>query len=200
MPRQGRVRWKRFTLIFLPSAAVASAMLYASVENAIATSLVVSGETLKVSADEVRLWGVSQFDLTLKTKEGEPIPVHVIAAQRSESFNVCQSYIVHTPFGTATFKTFLGTPDRPVIARNQAAYARRVDNGGGPHVKNQRFGVDASTAETVPGLAGLPGNPGELDDMLVVRNTRQQLVLTTAEDLDVPTSTLRIDFGVHECF
>jgi hypothetical protein len=198
MREQGRVRWKRFALIFIPSTAVASLLLCATVQGAVGASFVVAGETIKVSADEIRAWGVSEFGDTVQTKDGSEHPVYVTALRRSEADNLCQSYLLRTPLGPVTIRLTGGTGGEPVRAENQVIYAIRLESH--PRYTGLRFGRDASTLPSVPGVTGPTGAVGQYASTATVRHSRQLQLATSAWVLDVPDSSLRVLRGEHECF
>lgn len=198
MRELGRVRWKRFALIFVPATAVASLLFVATVQGAIGASFVVSGQTIKSSADLIRAWGVSEFGGVVETKDGKKIPVYITTNRRSEAVGTCTSYLLRTPIGTATVRATAGTPERPVRAENQVFFA--VRQAGDLEYTNIQTGRDASTLNTVPGAHGQEGSPGAYASTIVVHNARQLQIATSAEAVSVPGSSVRVLFGVHECF
>ncbi|WP_405143977.1 DUF6230 family protein [Sphaerisporangium sp. NBC_01403] len=198
MREQGRVRWKRFALIFIPAAAVASVLVGAVARGAVGASFVVAGEKIKVTADLIRAWDVAEFPGVVETKGGKQIPVYLTMNRHLEAFNLCQSYLVDTPMGTVTIKVTGGTGKDPVTADNQVIYARRL--AGDNYSTNVQIGRDASTASTLPGITGQPGVAGQVSSTVVVKNSRQIILGTSAERLGFPESLLRVLPGIQECF
>jgi hypothetical protein len=198
MREQGRVRWNRFALVFIPAMVVGSLLFCATVQGAIGAAFVVAGQTIKVSASEIRAFGVSEFGSHLETKNGKPIPVFVTASRRTEIFNLCESYLLRTPLGTATVKVTGGTGGEPVTGVNHVVYAKRLH--GHTSYTNLQIGRDASTLDSVPGVIGSPGNVGQYSSVVIVRDSRQIQIALSAESLAIPDSSLRVLIGEHECF
>ncbi|MFC4588702.1 DUF6230 family protein [Sphaerisporangium corydalis] len=198
MRQQGRVRWKRFALIFLPATAVATLLLCcATVWGAVNASFVIAGQDLKVTASVIRAWNVTEFGDPVETTNGT-VPAYVTTARRAEIFDLCQSYLVNTPVGVATIKLTGGDLGEPVRAQNQVVFAKMIT--GYTMYTNFQVGRDASTLPTLSGVHGTPGAAGQYAAVVVVKDVRQIQLANSAESLIVPNSLARVLPGVHECF
>ncbi|MFC4530059.1 DUF6230 family protein [Sphaerisporangium dianthi] len=198
MREQGRVRWRRFGLVFIPSMAAAALLVGATVQGAVGASFVVAGTPIKASADLIKAYGDEEFGGFVETRDGQKIPVYIIANRRVETFNLCQSYLLRTPIGPVTVRTTAGANGKPVVAKQQVIKTTMLS--GDLTYTNIELGRDASTLDTVPGVSGPPGTPGVQATKVVSRNSRQVFLALSAARLELPDVTLRILLGDHECF
>ncbi|MET8156698.1 DUF6230 family protein [Sphaerisporangium sp. NPDC005289] len=198
MREQGRVRWKRFAMIFIPATAAAAMLVGATVQGAVGASFVVAGTPIKSSADLVKAFGDEEFGGFVETKDGQKIPVYIVASGRLETFNLCQSYLLNTPIGPVTVRTTAGNDGRPVVAIRQVLKATMIS--GDVTYTGIELGRDASTLDQIPGITGPPGTPGVQAPKVVSRNSRQVFLALSAARLELPNLTLRILLGDHECF
>ncbi|GAB3886711.1 hypothetical protein GCM10027612_24260 [Microbispora bryophytorum subsp. camponoti] len=145
---QGRVRWKRFALVFVPALAVASVLVGATAEGAIGASFVVSGDTFKVSADTLQGQGFVQYGSTVENKKGQKIPVAVSGIRKATLTNMCQTVLVKSPVGAVTIRITAGTGKDPVIAENMIVDATQIE--GNAVFTKLEAGRDASSSTRCP--------------------------------------------------
>ncbi|WP_248962045.1 DUF6230 family protein [Sphaerisporangium perillae] len=198
MREQGRVRWKRFALLFVPATVVATLLVGAAVQGAIGASFVVAGTPIKISASLIKALGVVEFGSTVEMKNGKVIPVYVVGARRVETFDLCQSVKFPTPLGPVTLKTTAGDQGEPVTSEHQVTKALMI--AGDTTYTDLEVGRDASTLDTVPGITGPPGTFGQQSTTVVTRNSRQILLALSAAKITLPDSRLRVLVGDHPCF
>lgn len=98
-PVQGRTRWRRFAALMIPSAIVAGAIVVGMANGAIAASFSVSGQSFKVSADNLTGQKFKQYGGVDVTAGGKPIPVAVSEIGNAELTNLCQTVDVKNPLG-----------------------------------------------------------------------------------------------------
>ncbi|GII76218.1 hypothetical protein Sru01_12000 [Sphaerisporangium rufum] len=192
------MRWRRFTVVFVPAAAAATGLLTATVTGAIGASFVVAGQEIKQAIREIRARGVEEFGGVVTTKDGTRIPVYIIAGRYVETYDLCQSVLTATPFGDVTIRTLAGRYDHPVTSENQVAKVISIDSH--PTYTGLQVGLDASTLDAIPGVAGPPGTVGSQAVSVVNRNVRQVLLALSATTIDLPNTSLRVLKGDHECF
>jgi len=59
--RTGRVRWRRFAILFVPAMAVAAVLVALTTEGVLAASISVSGSAFEVSSTQLKGTGFEQF-------------------------------------------------------------------------------------------------------------------------------------------
>jgi hypothetical protein len=195
---QGRVRWKRFALVFVPGLAVAAVLVGATAEGAIGASFAVSGDTFKVSADTLEGQGFIQYGRTVRNKAGEQIPVAVSGIRHAKLTNMCQTVLVKSPVGDVTVKLTAGTGKNPVTAENMIVDAAQLE--GDAVFKGIEAGRDASTLDAVPGGQGPAGMFGQQADSITMHDFRQVSWTVNAATFKLPGLKLTVEPGRHECF
>ncbi len=92
---RGGTRWKRFAVVMVPSVAATAAIGVALAQGALAASFSVSGQSFKVSADELHGNGFAQYGAIDSgyTLSGEKTihPVAVSSFKDATIKNLCQS-------------------------------------------------------------------------------------------------------------
>jgi hypothetical protein len=198
MAEQGRVRWKRFAVIFAPVAVVTSLLVGATAQGVIGATFVVSGSSFKLFSGEFRGQGFSLASGVVRTKAGRVIPVIVTGVKRAVVTELCTSALVKTPVGTVTIRLTGGedgnkvTIDDLVIdvaAGQAAAFLRDVE-----------LGRDASTLNAVPDAEGPPGTFGGQARSVTLRDVRLSAWAVTAATFSLPDLGLDVVRGEHECF
>ncbi|RBQ11632.1 hypothetical protein DP939_45025 [Spongiactinospora rosea] len=104
MAEQGCVRWKRFGLIFVPVAAVTSLLVGATAQGVIGATFVVSGNSFKLFAGELRGQGFTLAGGMDRTGTGRAVPVIVSDIRRAAVTGLCTSALVRSPIGTVTMR------------------------------------------------------------------------------------------------
>ena len=72
---QGRIRWKRFGIMLVPAVLAVGFIVLGMANGAIAASFSVSGQSFKISADNLHGTGFKQFSGVDVTSKGTNIPV-----------------------------------------------------------------------------------------------------------------------------
>jgi Family of unknown function (DUF6230) len=200
MVKQGRVRWKRFALVFVPALAVASVLIGATAEGAIGASFVVSGDTFKVSADKLTGQGFVQYGSLVQNKKGRKIPVAVSGIRHATLTNMCQTVLVDSPVGAVTIKLTAGTGKNPVVAENMIVDASQLQ--GNAVFTRIQVGRDAATLDAVPvsGGAGPSGMFGQQASAVSITGFKQVSWAVNAATFKLPGLKLTVEPGKHECF
>ncbi|GII53307.1 hypothetical protein Pth03_16960 [Planotetraspora thailandica] len=195
---RGHVRWKRFALVFVPAAVVASVLVGATAEGAIGASFVVSGDTFKVSADKLQGQGFIQYGSLTQNKKGQKIPVAISGIRHATLTNMCQTVRVDSPVGDVTIKLTAGTGKNPVVAENMIVDASQLQ--GNAVFKNIQVGRDASTLDAVTGGAGPSGMFGQQATSVSITGFKQVSWAVNAATFKLPDLKLTVEPGDHECF
>jgi hypothetical protein len=198
MVEQGRVRWKRFALVFVPALAVASVLVGATAEGAIGASFVVSGDTFKVSADKLQGQGFVQFGSLVENKKGQKIPVAVSGIRHATLTNMCQTVLVDSPVGAVTIKLTAGTGKNPVVAENMIVDASQLQ--GNAVFTRIQVGRDAGTLDAVSGGVGPSGMFGQQASAVSITGFKQVSWAVNAATFKLPGLKLAVEPGKHECF
>ncbi|MEU4698726.1 DUF6230 family protein [Nonomuraea dietziae] len=198
MVEQGRVRWKRFALVFTPVVALTSLLVGATTEGAIGATFVVSSSTFKLFTGELRAQGFTLAGGVDRDIKGRAIPVLLTGIRRAEVFDLCQSVVLKTPLGAVTVRITGGRGDAPVVAEDlvidaSAARAAAAFN-------DIQLGRDASTLDAPPGARGPAGTFGAQSRTVVLRNVRLTAWAVTAGTFTLPDLALSLQVGDNPCF
>ena len=93
----GRVHWRRFAFIMVPSTVVAAILIGLTAEGAIGANISVSGQEYTVTATQLKGTGFEQFGSTV-TAGKKQIPVAESAIRSATLANLCQA----VKFGSVT--------------------------------------------------------------------------------------------------
>ena len=187
-PVPGKVRWRRFAIVALPSVAIAGALVGLTAKGAIASSISVSGQEFLVTASQLNGTGFEQFGGQVNQSDGTPHPVIVSAIHQATLANLCQSVTV----GPVTMRLTAGGGNSPVSADNLIVDADG-QTGSLATFHNITIGQDAGTLTEDPGTAGPAGSFGQQADSVTIDNLVQHTWLTTAGTFTLPG--LSIGFG-----
>ena len=195
----GRVRWRRFAILFVPAAAVTALLLGLTANGALASSFSISGQQFKVSADSLTGTGFQQFG-TLDNTTTTKLPVAESEIGSADLTNLCQS--VTTPFGWVLKITAGQNASNPVHADSLIIDANQL-SGSTATFHNINIGQDASTLNAVPGVpTGQAGTFGQQASDVSISNLRQVAYSTSAGTFTLPGFSL--SFGPSssnsECF
>jgi hypothetical protein len=189
----GKVRWRRFAIVAVPSVAIAGTLIGLTAEGAIASSISVSGQEFTVTSSQLTgTGGFEQFGGVVTEKNGTPHPVVISAIGHATLANLCQSVSV----GPVTLRLTAGGGNSPAIADNLIVDASG-QTGTSATFNNITIGQDASTLNDVPAAesqtSGDAGGFGQQADSMSITNLVQQTWLTTAGTFTLPG--LSIGFG-----
>ena len=188
--KRGRVSWRRFAAILLPSLAAVGVLVILTAQSVLAVSLSISGEAFTVTARQLKGQGFEQFG-TIDNSAGKVPPgnsneiVLTTNAIRSATLtDLCQSVTI----GGLTLRITAGTGSTPVRATNLVVDADRLS--GNASFTQIQIGRDASTLNEVPGIRGPAGDFGQQAETVTIDNLRQHAYATTAGTFTLP------DFGL----
>ncbi|WP_416968595.1 DUF6230 family protein [Streptomyces sp. 4F14] len=216
---RGGTRWKRFAVVMVPSVAATACIGVALAQGALAASFSVSGQSFKVTADELDGQGFTQYGAidsgyTL-TGEKTGHPVAVSSFDSATIKNLCQSVV--TPniplIGSVTLTLRAGNSDdkkQQVSADNlfidiadletKSATFGNIDIGvaagdtGNPEKGGKGIGMKGGKEQANPyGFA-------QQADTAVLTGVKQTAWATTAGTFTLPNLKMKIDLGSKECY
>lgn len=190
---QGRVRWRRFAALLLPSTALAGAIVFGMANGAIAASFAVSGQTFKVSASKLDGEGFAQYGGVVTEKAtGEQHPVAISAVKSAKLYDLCQS--VKVPNMPVVLTINAGGGGNPATATDLLLDVTELE--GDATFTNIQIGRDASD------LGGQLGAFGQRADRVVIDDLRQVAWSTTAGTFTLNGLKLKVNVGADakECF
>jgi uncharacterized protein DUF6230 len=187
---RGRVNWRRFALVMLPSLLAVAALVTLTAQSVLAVSFSISGTPFTVTAKQLKGQGFEQFGIldhsVLKNLPGHTDQIVLTAnAMRSATLSdMCQT----VSLGAFTIKITAGTGSKPVSATNLVVDADQLS--GDASFTNITIGQDASTLTKVPGVTGPPGDFAQQADSVTINNLRQHAYATTAGTFTLPNFSL----------
>jgi hypothetical protein len=205
---RGGTRWKRFAVVMVPSVAATAAIGMALANSALAASFSVSGQSFKVTTDQLDGQGFSQYGAidegyTLAGKKTMH-PVAVSAFKTATIKNLCQSVV--TPnipvLGNVSLVLRAGAGETPVEAEN--LYIDVADLKADAEFRNIDIGVAAGDASKGPGIAkGDKANPygfAQQADSVTLKDVKQTAWATTAGTFKLSGLSMKLSPGVKECY
>lgn len=192
---RGRVSWRRFAAIALPSLAAATVLVLLTTQSVLAVSLSISGKPFTVTAKELKGRGFEQFGVVDRSAvSGRPGDARerVLTANAIRSAKItdlCQSVAL----AGLTLRITAGTGSAPVSATDLVVDADRLS--GNASFSNMHIGQDAGTLTQVPGVQGQPGSFGQQAATVTITNLRQHAFAVTAGTFTLPDFSLH--FGGH---
>jgi len=198
----GRVRWRRFAIMFVPAAGVTALLLGLTANGALASSFSISGQQFKVSADSLTgTQGFQQFGTIDYTAGHTPIPVAESEIGHAEITNLCQSVVTNLgPLGDWTLKITAGNNGTPVSADSLIIDANQL-SGSTATFSNINIGQDASTLGDVSGGAtGAAGTFGQEATGVTISGLQQTAYSTSAGTFTLPGFSLSFSSGANACF
>ncbi|MCZ4506800.1 DUF6230 family protein [Streptomyces sp. ActVer] len=206
---RGGTRWKRFAVVMVPSVAATAVIGVALAQGALAASFSVSGQSFKVTADQLDGVGFSQYGAIDQgyTLKGEKTarPVAVSAFKSAKITNMCQSVV--TPdiplIGSVSLTLKAGGGGKPVEAEN--LYIDVEDLQANATFRNIDIGVAAGNADKGPGMKGgkEQANPygfAQQADSATLTDVKQTAWATTAGTFKLSGLKMSLSKGVQECY
>jgi Family of unknown function (DUF6230) len=195
---QGRTRWRRFAAVIVPAAAAAGILFAGVAQGAIPVTLNVSGQSFKVSADNLDGGGFAQYGGVVVTANGTQIPVAYSAIESATLTNLCQS--VKIPNTPLTLLIRAGRSEgNPVTASNLLI--------GMDHLQGDaRFeGIDIGTdsSKLTKGGANAKGETGWFGQQATevhIKGVKQTAYMTSAGTFTLNGLDLKISFTGEQCF
>lgn len=188
---RGRVNWRRFAVIILPSLLAVAALVMMTAQSVLAVSFSISGTPFTVTAKQLKGQGFEQFGVldtsVLKVLPGNTNQIVLTAnAMRSATLShLCQAVTL----GAFTLRITAGNGSTPVSATNLVVDADQL-SGSTASFTNIKIGQDASTLNEVPGVKGRPGVFAQQADSVTIDNLRQHAYATTAGTFTLPGFSL----------
>ncbi|MEU9290634.1 DUF6230 family protein [Streptomyces sp. NPDC048275] len=192
----------------VPSVAATAAIGVALAQGALAASFSVSGQSFKVTADQLVGTGFSQYGAidsgyTLDGKKTAH-PVAVSAFKNASITNMCQSVV--TPdiplLGSVSLTLKAGGNGTPVEADN--LYIDVEDLQANATFTNIDIGVAAKDANKGPGIkSGDTANPwgfAQQAEKAVLTDVKQTAWATTAGTFKLSGLKMSLSKGVKECY
>jgi hypothetical protein len=190
-PTQGRVRWRRFAAIIVPSFLGIGVMAVLAAQGALGVSFAISGTPFTVTANQLSGNGFEQYGNIDADASGGIHPVVVSAIGSATLTNLCQS----TSVGPITLRiTAGGTGTSGATASNLVVDS--TSQSGDASFTNINIGQDPTTFTEVPGVtvpANVKGTFGQQADTVTISNLRQTALATTAGVFTLPG--LSLGFG-----
>jgi hypothetical protein len=186
----GRISWRRFAAILLPSLAAVAVLVVLTAQSILAVSFSISGSPFTVTAKQLKGQGFEQFGIidhsvpTGPTRESSVTVLTTSAIRSATLTDLCQSVTV----GGLTLRITAGTGSTPVTATNLVVDADRIS--GNASFTDIQIGRDASTLNEVPGITGPAGDFGQQADTVTIDNLRQHAFATTAGTFTLPDFSL----------
>lgn len=203
----GRVRWKRFTIMFVPAVVVSAALLAMTAKGALAASFSISGQQGETSADLLTGTGFQQFGTAdvANTANGSGI-VAVAESEISSAHltNLCQSLVETLPLGLGTVTLTIrgGQNGTPASASSLIIDANQL-GGSTASFSNIQEGIDNSALSDAgmkaPTLAGT-GNFAQQATSIRIANLREIAYSTEAGTFTLPGFSLSLKPGNNPCF
>lgn len=196
-PQAGKVRWKRFAALMVPAGLGAAALIAMTANGSIAASFAVSGQSFKVSADQLRGTGFAQYGTLDETQKGAKHPVAISVIGHAKLKNLCQSVLINSPIGTLTLLVNAGQGSTPASADNMVVDASQLS--GNATFKNIEIGRDAGTLDKVQ-EKGPSGLFAQQADSVTIDDLHQTAWAVNAGTFRLNGLKLNIKPGTHECF
>lgn len=183
---QGRVRWRRFAIMFVPALGVAGALVGLTAAGALTNSISVSGQNFTVAASTLSGSNFAQYGAALPTAAGTKM-VAVSVIGNAKLTNLCQA--VGIPTTPLSLKLTAGGGGTPASASNMVVAADSLQ--GDASFSNIVIGQDAGQL----GANGVTPKPtagtfGEMADHVTINNLKQDTWLTTAGTFKLPGLSL----------
>ncbi|MFI6700789.1 DUF6230 family protein [Streptomyces sp. NPDC050509] len=206
---RGGTRWRRFAVVMVPSVAATAAIGVALAQGALAASFSVSGQSFKVSADQLVGYDFIQYgsiDAGTDLKGNKTAnPVAVSGFSRATITNMCQSVVTpNVPiFGSVSLELRAGTnANKPVKATNiyidiaqldADAEFEKIDIGVAAGDKNNKTGINPGDQANEFGFA-------QRAEKATLTNVEQTAWATTAGTFTLSNLSLKLHKGVKECY
>jgi hypothetical protein len=207
---RGGTRWKRFALVMVPAVAATGAIGVAMAQGALAASFSVSGQSFKVTTDQLKGTGFSQYggvDTGYDLKGNQSAHAVAVSGFKSATItNMCQSVVTpDVPFiGNVTLVLRAGqNAKKPVEAKD--LYLDVEDLDADAVFTNIDIGVAAKDATKGPAMKpGEKANPygfAQQAEKVTLSGVKQKAWATTAGTFKLSGLSMRLKTGDgNECY
>ena len=194
---QGGTQWRRFALVAVPGLVAAAALGGMTTQGLLAASFAVSGDSFKMSADELSGHGFTQYGDAATSVDGSSRPVGLSSVNTAELTNLCMSSLWDLPIGQATLVIKAGD-STPVEGRNLVLDIEQLQ--GDAEFGSIEIGRDAGTLDKADGGQGPEGGFGLQADSITVSDMELTTWAVTSGSLRLSGLSLAVKPGDHECF
>ncbi|MCP2326183.1 hypothetical protein HDA40_004690 [Hamadaea flava] len=195
---QGRTRWRRFAAVVIPAAVVAGGLMTGVAQGKVPVALNVSGQSFKISADQLNGTGFTQYGSVAVKKDGTQIPVAASGIKSATLSNLCQSVVV-VPGHLSLVIRAGREAGNPASAENLLIGMDAL--AGDATFTNIDIGTDAS-ALSKDGFSshGQTGAFGQEADKVEIHNLKQRAYSTNAGTFTLNGLSMKVDLTGYECF
>lgn len=193
----GGTRWRRFALVAVPGFVAAAVLGGMTTQGLLASSFAVSGDSFKMSADELRGEGFAQYGDVAESVDGSSRPIGLSVIDSAELDNLCMSSLWDLPIGEATLVITAGE-NEPVEGSSMVIDIEQLQ--GNADFGDIEIGRDASTLDKADGAQGPAGGFGLQSDTITVTDKELTSWAVTAGTLRMSGLGLSVKPGNHECF
>ena len=138
--------------MMVPATLAVGGIVFGMANGAIAASFTVSGQSFKISADQLQGTGFKQFGGLDRTNGGQSIPVATATIDSATLSNLCQSVSVPGLPVKVVLRIEAGSGDNPVTANNLVIGAQSLQ--GDATFTNIQIGRDGGELSGNPALNG----------------------------------------------
>ena len=215
---RGGTRWKRFAVVMVPSVAATACIGVALAQGALAASFAVSGQSFKVTADQLDGTGFTQYGALDSgyNLDGSKTahPVAVSAFKSASITNMCQSVVVPIPvLGNLSVVLRAGGGGTPVQATDLVIDADQVNADA--TFTGVTIGASAADIAGKTGIQGFDkhtGNPdgsttpfaagdfGQVVDHAVLTGVKQTAYSTTAGTMALKGLSISANLSSQGCY
>ncbi|MCY9782418.1 DUF6230 family protein [Nocardiopsis sp. EMB25] len=193
----GGTRWRRFTLIAVPGLAAAAVLGGMTTQGLLAASFAVSGDSFKMSADQLTGQGFTQYGDVAESVDGSGRAVGLSTVNTADLDNLCMSSLWDLGIGEATLVITAGEAD-PVHGTDLVLDLEQLR--GDAEFDQIEIGRDASTLDKAEGGQGPAGGFGLQADEIRVADVELTTWAVTSGSLRLSGLNLAVLPGNHECF
>ncbi|MEU3500022.1 DUF6230 family protein [Streptomyces hundungensis] len=189
--------WRRFGIVAAIATVLGLAVAGTTTAIALPVSFAVAGRSFQVSAERLHGMGAVQFAAFTQDAQGSPHPVAIAGINTARIMGLCQSSVVHTPFGAVTL-TIRSDDDEPVTASNLVLDLDHLN--GDLRFGHAQLGRDAATLDAVPGVHGMSGAYGQQAQTLDINRMQLTSWSVTAGSFDLHGAHMAVQKGDRPCF
>lgn len=193
----GSTRWRRFGLLAVPGFVAAAILGGMTTQGLLAASFAVSGDSFKMSADQLDGQGFTQYGDVAESVDGSSRPVGLSTIDTVELSNLCLSSLWDLPVGEATLVITAGE-EAPVEGTSMVIDIEQLQ--GSAEFSAIEIGRDASTLDQAEGGQGPTGGFSLQSDSITVNDMELTSWAVTSGSLRLSGLELAVRPGNHECF
>ncbi|WP_116244221.1 DUF6230 family protein [Nocardiopsis sp. FIRDI 009] len=193
----GGTRWRRFALIAVPGLTAAAVLGGMTTQGLLAASFAVSGDSFKMSADQLTGQGFTQYGDVAESVDGSGRAVGLSTVNTADLENLCMSSLWDLGIGEATLVITAGETD-PVHGTDLVLDLEQLR--GNAEFDQIEIGRDASTLDKAEGGQGPAGGFGLQADEIRVADVELTTWAVTSGSLRLSGLNLAVLPGNHECF